>query len=93
MIPYTPNQALAVFIGLVLAGWFYNAIFVDTLAAYLPPSKRRTSLEVVIGVTITLVGAGILLGATTMLLLFALFAASGIPMIYGDFKRGERSLV
>jgi len=87
---YTPDQVLAVFIGLMLAGWFYNALVVDVLAKHLPASKRRTSIEVVIGCTITIVGAGMLLGVHAMILLFLLFAASGIPMIYGDFKRGEQ---
>lgn len=89
MTTVAPTQLLSVMIGLFLAGWLYNAVFVETLAKYIPFAYRRTSIEVVIGVTITLVGAGILYGAQTMLVLFLLFAASGIPMIVGDFRRGE----
>lgn len=87
---YTTNQILAVMIGLVLFGMIYNSLVVDNLARHLPVRYRQTSLEVVIGVAITLVGAGVLLGVQTMILLFLLFAASGIPMIYGDYKRLER---
>lgn len=90
MQSYTFNQVLSVFIGLVLFGMIYNAVVVDNLARHLPAKYRQTSIEVVIGVTVTLIGAGILLGAQTMLLLFFLFAASGAPMIYGDFKRVDR---
>lgn len=88
--PYTFNQVLAVIIGLVLFGYIYNLLWVDNLARHLPARWRQTSLEVVIGVTVTLIGAGVLLGAQTMVLLFLLFAASGIPMIAGDFRRVER---
>lgn len=90
MQTYTTNQILAVMIGLVLFGMIYNSLVVDNLARHLPVRYRQTSLEVVIGVAITLVGAGVLLGVQTMILLFLLFAASGIPMIYGDYKRLER---
>ena len=90
METYTLNQILAVMIGLVLFGMIYNNLVVDNLARHLPVRYRQTSLEVVIGVAITLVGAGVLLGVQTMVLLFLLFAASGIPMIYGDYKRLER---
>lgn len=79
-----------VFIGLVLAGFMYNALIVDNLSQHLPVRFRQTSLEVVIGVTFTLIGAGVLLGVQAMILLFLLFAASGLPMIYGDFRRTDR---
>lgn len=79
-----------VLLALVLAGYIYNALVVDNLAIHLPVRWRQTSIEVVVGVTFTLVGAGILMGGQVMLLLFLLFAASGIPMIVGDFKRVER---
>ena len=87
METYTANQVLAVFIGLVLFGYLYNTLVTDNLARHLPVRYRQTSIEVVIGVSITLVGAGVLLGVRAMVLLFLLFAASGIPMIYGDFRR------
>ena len=79
-----------VLLALVLAGYLYNALVVDNLAKHLPTRWRQTSVEVVIGVTFTLVGVGILMGGQVMLLMFLLFAASGIPMIVGDFKRVER---
>lgn len=81
----------AVFIGLLLTGYVYNALIVDNLARHLPIRFRQTSLEVVIGVTFTLIGAGVLLGVQAMIVLFLLFAASGMPMIYGDFQRSERT--
>lgn len=84
---YTFNQVLSVCIGLVLFGYIYNTLVVDNLARHLPVRYRQTSLEVVVGVSITLVGAGVLLGVQAMILLFLLFAASGLPMIYGDFRR------
>lgn len=84
---YTFNQVLSVVIGLLLFGYIYNTLVVDNLARHLPVRWRQTSLEVVFGVSITLVGAGVLLGVHAMILLFLLFAASGLPMIYGDFKR------
>lgn len=87
MDAYNTNQVLAVFIGLVLFGYLYNTLVTDNLARHLPVRYRQTSIEVVIGVSITLVGAGVLLGIRAMVLLFLLFAASGIPMIYGDFRR------
>lgn len=87
---YTPNQVLSVIIGLVLFGLLYNTVVVDNLARHLPVRYRQTSIEVVIGVSATLIGAGVLLGPRTMVLLFVLFAASGLPMIYGDFRRVER---
>lgn len=79
-----------VLLALVLAGYIYNALVVDNLATHLPVRWRQTSIEVVVGVTFTLVGAGVLMGGQVMLLLFLLFAASGIPMIVGDFRRVER---
>lgn len=81
----------AVFIGLLLTSYVYNALIVDNLARHLPVRFRQTSLEVVIGVTFTLVGAGVLLGIPTMILPFLLFAASGLPMIYGDFRRAANA--
>lgn len=87
MATYTLNQVLSVVIGLLLFGYIYNTLVVDNLARHLPVRWRQTSLEVVFGVSITLVGAGVLLGVQAMILLFLLFAASGLPMIYGDFRR------
>jgi hypothetical protein len=79
-----------VLLALVLAGYLYNALVVENNAMHMLARWRQTSVEVVIGVTFTLVGAGILMGGQVMLLMFLLFAASGIPMIIGDFKRVER---
>ena len=86
---YTPQQLISVFVVLMCASFLYNGVYIDVLAQYLPARWRRTSIEVVIGVSMTLIGAGVLLGTRTMVLLFLLFAASGVPMIYGDFRRTD----
>jgi hypothetical protein len=91
METYTANQVVAVYIGLVLFGYIYDSYFVSTLALHLPPRYRRTSIEVVIGVSITLIGAGILFGIRDMLVLFLLFSGAGLFMIRGDFQRVEGS--
>jgi hypothetical protein len=79
-----------VLVALMLAAYIYDAVFVDNLALHLPARWRRTSVEVVIGVTFTLVGVGIVMGVQVMLLSFVLFASSGIPMIRGDFRRTDK---
>ena len=50
---------------------------------------RATSFELVFGVLVTCVGIGALLGFRVMLVCLMCFAASGIPMIYGDMRRTE----
>ena len=89
MTTYTPDQVLAVFILLNCAGYLYHLV-VDVLAHHLPVQVRRTSIEVVIGVSMTLLGVSFLVGAQTTLLMFGAFAMTGAWMIYGDFKRGEQ---
>jgi len=86
---YTPGQILAVFVLLNCAGYLYHLV-VDTLAHHLPPRWRRTSVEVVVGVSMTLLGVSFLVGPFVTLLYFMAFAMTGLWMIYGDFKRGER---
>ena len=87
MIQTNPLQVLAVLIGLVCFGLFYNGVFVDNLARHLPAKYRATSFEVVGGVFVTCVGIGAILGFEAMLVCLLCFAASGIPMIYGDVRR------
>jgi len=89
MIDYTPNQILAVFLVLNCAGYLYHLV-VDTLAHHLPARYRRTSIEVVAGVSMTLLGVSFIVGPFVTLVYFIAFAMTGLWMIYGDFKRGER---
>ena len=85
----TPLQTVTVLIGLVCFGLFYNGVIVDNLARHLPARYRATSFEVVGGVLVTCVGIGALLGFQAMIVCLLCFAASGIPMIYGDVRRTE----
>lgn len=88
MLP-NPMQVIAVLIGLMCFGLLYNGVVVENLARHLPARYRATSFEVVFGVLVTCVGIGALLGFQTMLICLLCFAASGIPMIYGDIRRTE----
>ena len=88
MDTYTPGQILAVFVMLNCAGYLYHLV-VDVLAHHLNPRWRRTSVEVVIGVSMTLLGVSFITGPFVTLLYFGAFAMAGLWMIYGDFKRGE----
>lgn len=71
---------------LVLFGLAYNQA-----VAWLERSSFRrwvnTALLVVVGVTITLVGAIALIGWANALLVLACFAASGGPMFFGSYIR------
>lgn len=86
---YNPLQVFAVLCGLAAFSIFYNDVFVENLARHLPAKYRATSFEVVGGVLVTCVGIGAILGFQAMLVCLLCFAASGIPMIYGDVKRTE----
>ena len=88
-IQTTPLQTFAVLFGLMCFGLFYNGVIVDNLARHLPARYRATSFEVVGGVVVTCLGIGALLGFEAMLVCLLCFAASGIPMIYGDIRRTE----
>ena len=88
METYTPGQILAVFVLLNCAGYLYHLV-VNTLAHHLPARYRRTSIEVVVGVSMTLMGVSFITGPFVTLLYFGAFAMAGLWMIYGDFKRGE----
>ena len=89
MIDYTPNQILAVFVALNCAGYLYHLV-VDVLAHHLPVKYRRTSIEVVVGVSMTLLGVSFIVGPAITLVYFMAFGMTGLWMIYGDFKRGEQ---
>lgn len=89
MLQTTPLQTLTVLFGLVCFGLLYNGVVVDNWARHLPARYRATSFEVVGGVLVTCVGIGAILGLEAMLVCLLCFAASGIPMIYGDVKRTE----
>lgn len=89
MIPYDTIRILTVLAGLACFGLFYNGVIVDNLSRHLPARYRATSFEVVGGVLVTCVGIGALLGFQAMLVCLLCFAASGIPMIYGDVRRTD----
>lgn len=90
LVTINPTQLALVLAGLLCFGVLYNEIVVDNLAAHLPQKYRATSWEVVVGVLVTLIGIGALLGLETMLVCLLCFAASGIPMILGDYRRLDR---
>ena len=77
--------ALIVFAGLGLPtfGYFYNQ-----LMNKLDGKREHTSLYVAIGVSVTLLVGG-LFSWKSALMNFALFGLSGLPMIFGEFKRTE----
>lgn len=89
MLQTNPLQTIAVLVSLAAFSIFYNDIFVENLARHLPTKFRATSFEVVFGVFVTCVGIGVLFGLQVMLGCLLCFAASGIPMIYGDVRRTE----
>lgn len=89
MVQTNPLQVVAVLTGLACFGLFYNGVVVDNWARHLPARFRATSFEVAGGVLVTCVGIGALLGFEAMLICLLCFAASGIPMIYGDVRRTE----
>lgn len=89
MIQTNPLQVVAVLCGLMCFGLFYDGVVVSNYARRLPIKYRATSFEVVFGVLATCVGIGALLGFRAMLVCLLCFAASGIPMIYGDVRRTE----
>lgn len=79
----------AVFGSLFIFGLIYNA--------FISWANRRgyiegyTWLTVVIGTAVTLFGAAFIFGLQAALILFALFAASGLPMALGDIARHVRA--
>lgn len=81
---YDLGTILAVFLGLVLFGVWYN-----TLVGWLERrgyTEGYLSLVVVGGVGVTLIGVAIL-SIPAALLTLGGFIASGIPMIIGSFAR------
>jgi hypothetical protein len=72
-------------LGLVVFGFLFNG-----LVAWLHRnghSDGYTWLLVVIGVTATVLLAGFVIGWKSVLVLFACFAASGLPLAIGDMWR------
>ena len=89
MIYTNPLQVISVLVGLACFGLFYNGVIVDNLVRHLPARYRATSFEVVGGLFVTCVLSRAILGFEAMLVCLLCFAASGIPMIYGDVRRTE----
>lgn len=89
IVQTNPLQTFAVLFGLACFSIFYNDVFVENLARHLPAKFRPTSFEVVIGVFVTCVGIGAILGFPAMVVCLLCFAASGIRMIWGDLRRTE----
>lgn len=89
IIQIDPLQTFAVLFGLACFSVFYNDVFVENLARHLPVRYRATSFEVVIGVFVTCVGIGAILGFQAMLVCLLCFAASGLRMIWGNLRRTE----
>jgi hypothetical protein len=88
MQTYTPNQILAVYVMLLCSGYFYDLV-VDVLSRHLPARFYRSSIAVVVGTSMTLCVVGFITGPLVTLIYFGAFAMSGLPMIRGDFRRGE----
>jgi len=76
---------IAVSAALVTFGIGYNAL-VERLEREIP-DHGYTSILVVGGVVVTLIGAAFLVGLTNALLVGLCFAASGLPMIAGSMYR------
>ena len=89
MTPFDPIRISAVLIGLACFGMFYDGVVVTNWARHLPARFRATSFEVAFGVLVNCVAIGVICGIQTMLIALLCFAASGIPMIYGDMRRTE----
>lgn len=77
------SLAVAVFFLLLIFGYFYNRLM-DSLKG-----KEHYSLYVAGGVLVT-IGAAALFSWKAGLLFVLLFAADGLPMIVGEFKRTHR---
>ena len=76
------GQMLAVLVGLLLFGVFYNA-FVE----YLERSGRDrgyTAFLVVGGTLVTVAGSAVVIGVTAAGFVLLCFAASGLPMVIGS---------
>lgn len=70
------------FFGLLIFGYFYNRLM-DSLKH---GTGEHTSIYVAIGVAVT-IGIASLFSWKSGLLTLVFFAASGLPMIFGEFKR------
>jgi uncharacterized membrane protein len=81
------GRELAVaFLGLLLFGTLYNLV----VEHFQKRTQRYTAELVVIGVIVTLVASGFIIGWNDALVVAILFAASGIPMIAGSWIRSIR---
>lgn len=72
-----------VLIGLAVFGTIYNLV-VEHLTK---KTTHYTAELVVIGTLVTLTGAALLIGIQNALIVLALFAASGAPMVIGSWLR------
>lgn len=70
---------------LALFGLGFNHAY--TRADATGSTQGYTWLWVVVGTGVTLLGAGIVFGLATALVTFAMFAASGAPMAWGEISR------
>ena len=80
---------LAAMMGLLFVfGWGYNSLveWVESKGY----NQGYTSLLVVLGVAVTLLGALPLVGIEAVVLMVCLFVASGLPMVIGSVVRYAR---
>lgn len=73
-------------IALILFGVIYN--FGIVKFPWL--AQRRPAEQVVIGVAVTVIASGFIIGWHTVIVLFILFSASGLPMLIGSWVRAAQ---
>ena len=79
------DHLVAIYLALLLFGLAYNAL-VERLEREVP-DHGYTSFLVSGGVLVTIMGASILIGWQSALLVLICFTASGLPMIIGSMSR------
>ena len=77
------GQLVITFIALALFGTLYN--FGIEKFPWL--ASRRSAEQVVIGVGVTVLASGFIIGWMGVIVLFILFTASGLPMLIGSWVR------
>jgi hypothetical protein len=91
------NTVIRTMLALFLATVLYDVLIVDWLETHPVRLPAVTAWEVVGGVMIVLVFYLLLVrsatvtGVTSFVLLLALFAVGGVPMIFGSYRRSLKS--
>ena len=79
-------QLAAAFLALTLFGVLYNW----GIEKWPWLARRRSAEQVVVGVLVTLLASGFVIGWTHMLIVLILFTGSGLPMILGSWIKAAR---